>query len=185
MNKLFLDKYLKSFTDIIGDQKQIQNILEISNVLKKITKKNKVMIFGNGGSAAIASHFSVDLTKNTNIRCLNLNEHSLITCFANDYGYEKWVEKSIYFYGEKSDVLILISSSGQSKNILNGVRAAKKKGFSKIITLSGFEASNPLKKMGDINLWVDSKIYNIVENAHQYFLLTCIDLINHKKIKLK
>ena len=99
MNKLFLNKYLKSFTDIIEDQKQAHNILQISNILKKITKKNKVMIFGNGGSAAIASHFSVDLTKNTNIRCLNLNEHSLITCFANDYGYEKWVEKSIYFYG--------------------------------------------------------------------------------------
>ncbi len=185
MSKLFLEKYLKSFTDIIEDQKQSHNILKISNIIKKINKKNKVMIFGNGGSAAIASHFSVDLTKNTNIRCLNLNEHSLITCFANDYGYEKWVEKSIFFYGEKNDVLILISSSGQSKNILNGVKAAKKKGFSKIITLSGFESNNPLKKMGDINIWVDSKVYNIVENAHQYFLLTCIDLINHKKIKIK
>ncbi|MAH97755.1 MAG: phosphoheptose isomerase [Euryarchaeota archaeon] len=185
MNKLFLHKYLNSFTDIIGDQKQTQSILEISKILKKMNKKNKVMIFGNGGSAAIASHFSVDLTKNTNIKCLNLNEHSLITCFANDYGYEKWVEKSIYFYGEKGDVLIIISSSGQSKNILNGVRAAKKKGFAKIITLSGFKVNNPLKKMGDLNIWVDSKIYNIVENAHQYLLLTCIDLINHKKIKLK
>ena len=185
MTKLFLHKYLKSFTDIIDDQQQTQSILEMSNILKKVKKKNKVMIFGNGGSAAIASHFSVDLTKNTNIKCLNLNEHSLITCFANDYGYEKWVEKSIYFYGEKGDILIIISSSGQSKNILNGVRAAKKKGFSKIITLSGFKKNNPLKKMGDLNIWVNSKIYNIVENAHQYFLLTCIDLINQKKIKLK
>tara|TARA_B110000305_G_C19239425_1_gene539146 strand:+ start:307 stop:864 length:558 start_codon:yes stop_codon:yes gene_type:complete len=185
MNKFFLNKYLKSFTNIIEDQKKMQSILEISSILKKIAKKNKVMIFGNGGSAAIASHFTIDLIKNTNIKCLNLNEHSLITCFANDYGYEKWVEKSIYFYGEKGDVLILISSSGQSKNILNGVSIAKKKGFSKIITLSGFEVNNPLKKMGDINIWVDSKVYNIVENAHQYFLLTCIDLINHKKIKLK
>ncbi len=185
MRNIFLDKYLKSFTDIIGDQKQTQNILKISNTIKKISKKNKVMIFGNGGSAAIASHFSVDLTKNTNIRCLNLNEHSLITCFANDYGYERWVEKSIDFYGEKGDILIIISSSGQSKNILNGVKAAKKKGFSKIITLSGFKKNNPLKRMGDINVWVDSMIYNIVENAHQYLLLTCIDLINHKKIRLK
>ena len=109
MNKFFLNKYLKSFTDIIEDQKKTQSILEISSILKKIAKKNKVMIFGNGGSAAIASHFTIDLIKNTNIKCLNLNEHSLITCFANDYGYEKWVEKSVYFYGEKGDVLILIS----------------------------------------------------------------------------
>ena len=64
-------------------------------------------------------------------------------------------------------------------------RLQKKKGFSKIITLSGFKKNNPLKKMGDINVWVDSTIYNIIENAHQYFLLTCIDLINHKKIKIK
>ena len=185
MSKFFLNKYFKSFKDIIGDQKQTQNILKISKILKKISKKNKVMIFGNGGSSAISSHFSVDLTKNTNIRCLNLNEHSLITCFSNDYGYEKWVEKSIDFYGDKGDILIIISSSGQSKNILNGVKAAKKKGFSKIITLSGFKKNNPLKKMGDINVWVDSTIYNIIENAHQYLLLACIDLINHKKIKLK
>jgi len=81
MNKLFLNKYLKSFKDIIADQKQTQNILKISKILKKISKKNKVMIFGNGGSSAIASHFSVDLTKNTNIRCLNLNEHSLLLVF--------------------------------------------------------------------------------------------------------
>ena len=56
------------------------------------------MIFGNGGSAAIASHFSVDLTKNAGVRCTNYNESDLLTCFANDFGYEKWVEKAIEFY---------------------------------------------------------------------------------------
>ena len=65
------------------------------------------------------------------------------------------------------------------------VSRLQKKGFSKIVTLSGFKKNNPLRKMGDINVWVDSTIYNIIENAHQYLLLACIDLINHKKIKLK
>ena len=90
------------------------------------TKSNnkKVLIFGNGGSAAIASHFSIDLTKNANLRCVNFNESDLITCFSNDYGFERWVEKTIDFYGDEGDTLIVISSSGSSKNMLNGVKAA-------------------------------------------------------------
>ena len=71
----------------------VKNILVDTN-----SKGKKILIFGNGGSAAIASHFSVDLTKNAKIRCTNYNEYDLLTCFANDYGYEKWVEKSLEFY---------------------------------------------------------------------------------------
>jgi D-sedoheptulose 7-phosphate isomerase len=183
MNNLFLEQYSKSFLNIINNNQNLKKILKLANLLKK-TKK-KIIIIGNGGSSAIASHFAVDCIKNTNLKCLNLSDHSLITCFANDYGYENWVAKCIEFYGEKGDILIAISSSGKSKNILNGVKSAKKKFFSKIITLSGFDKKNALGKEGDLNIWVDSKVYNIVENAHQYFLLTCIDLINHKKINLK
>ena len=72
---------------------------------------NKVLIVGNGGSAAMASHVSVDLTKQAGIRTVNFNEADLITCFANDYGYENWVKKAIEFYGDEGDVAILISSS--------------------------------------------------------------------------
>ena len=85
------------------------------------------MIFGNGGSAAIASHVSVDLTKNANIRSVNFNEADLITCFSNDYGYERWVEKAIDFYADDKDVLILISSSGKSLNMINACKAAREK----------------------------------------------------------
>ena len=60
------------------------------------------MIFGNGGSAAISSHFSVDMTKNAGVRCTNYNESDLLTCFSNDFGYERWVEKAINFYGDKA-----------------------------------------------------------------------------------
>ena len=67
-------------------------------MLKKNDKK--IMIFGNGGSAAIASHVSVDLTKNAKIRCVNYNEADLITCFANDYGYENWVKQALKFLND-------------------------------------------------------------------------------------
>ena len=135
------------------------------------------MIFGNGGSAAIASHCVVDLTKNADIRAINFNEADLITCFANDYGYEKWVEKAVEFYGDERDVFIGISSSGSSENILNGCLAARKKNFSKVITLSGMQAENPLRQLGDINLWANSMAYNHIENIHQIWLLAVVDLI--------
>ena len=143
--------------------------------------KKKIMIFGNGGSAAIASHASVDLTKNANIRCVNYNESDLITCFSNDYGYDRWVEKAIDFYADEEDIVILISSSGKSKNMLNACKAAKNKKIQKIITLTGHEKNNPLSQLGDINLWIDSKAYNFVENTHQIWLLTVCDLIIGKR----
>ena len=141
------------------------------------TSNSKVIVAGNGGSAAIASHVSVDLTKNAKIRCLNFNEADLITCFANDYGFERWVEKAIDFYGDEGDLLILISSSGQSENMLNGVKAARNANFKSVVTLSGFAKDNPLSQLGDINLWLDSRAYNFVESVHQIWLLTIVDLI--------
>ena len=136
-----------------------------------------IFIVGNGGSSAIASHFSVDLTKNANIRCTNFNEPDLITCFSNDYGYDHWVEKAVEFYGSEGDVFIGISSSGSSKNILNGCNAARKMKFSSVITFSGMSYDNPLRKLGDINLWLESKAYNHIENIHQLWLLAIVDLI--------
>jgi D-sedoheptulose 7-phosphate isomerase len=143
--------------------------------------KKKVLIFGNGGSAAIASHFSVDLTKNAKLRCLNFNESGLITCFSNDYGFEHWAEKAIDFYGDEGDLLIVISSSGKSENMINAVKAARNGNFHSVITLSGFSENNPLKKLGDINFWVDNKSYNFVENIHQIWLLSIVDLVIGKR----
>ena len=101
------------------------------------------------------------MTKNAKIRCANYNEADLITCFSNDYGYEHWVEMAINYFGDKGDVLIVISSSGKSKNMINACIAAKKKKFSKIITLTGHSVNNPVKKIGDINLWVTQKLITI------------------------
>ena len=86
------------------------------------------MIAGNGGSAAVSSHFSVDLTKNAKVRSINFNEADLITCFSNDFGYEKWLSNAIKFYADKGDLLFLVSVSGESKNIINAAKDAKKFG---------------------------------------------------------
>jgi len=179
----FVKKYLEDFSKkVMPDQELIKKIIETKKIFLEIKKSNnKILIFGNGGSAAIASHVTVDLTKNAKIRAVNFNEADLITCFSNDYGYEKWVEKSIDFYADPKDILVLISSSGQSLNMINACRAGKNKKVSKIITFSGHSKDNPLSKLGDINFWVDSKAYNFVENIHQLWLLTIVDLIIGKR----
>ena len=181
--KDFIQKYLEDFSNLVKPNKDIsEKIIKVKNILIETNKKNKkIIIFGNGGSAAIASHFSVDLTKNAKVRCFNFNEADLITCFANDYGYEKWVEKAISFYGDEGDVLIVISASGKSKNMINGCEEAKKKKFSNIITFTGIEKDNPISKLGNINFWVNSKAYNFVENIHQIWLLSIVDLIIGKR----
>ena len=178
-SKEFLTLYLKDFSELVKpDEIIIDQLEKMADLIKAINSKgNKVLIFGNGGSAAISSHFSVDLTKNAGLRCVNCNEADLITCFANDYGFERWVEKTVEFYGDEGDLLIVISSSGSSKNMLNGVKAARNGKFKAVITFSGFEKNNSLCQLGDINLWVDSKAYNFVENMHQIWLLAMVDLI--------
>ena len=175
----FLDKYFKDFKKLIdGNERKKKKLIIIKKILINTRKiKKKILIFGNGGSASIASHFSVDLTKNAKIRCINCNEADLITCFSNDFGYEHWMEKAINYFGDKKDILIVISSSGKSKNMINACIVARKKKFSKIITLTGHSVNNPIRKLGDINLWVNSKAYNYIENIHQFWLLSLVDLV--------
>ena len=175
----FIKSYLEDFLKLLKPNEElIEQLIQIRNLLLEVRDNNKkVLIFGNGGSAAIASHFSVDLTKNARILCLNFNEADLITCFANDYGFEHWAEKAVDFYGDEGDLLIVISSSGRSENILNAVKASRNGNFHSVVTLSGFDQDNPLSQLGDINLWLDSKAYNFVENSHQIWLLTIVDLL--------
>ena len=142
----------------------------------------KIIVVGNGGSAAMASHVAVDFTKAAGIRAINFNEADLITCFANDYGYEHWVAKALEAYADLGDLAILISSSGKSPNIVKGAEKAKNIGLS-LITVSGFMSGNPLRKLGDLNLWADSSNYNIVEMTHHVWLVAIIDyLIETKKL---
>ena len=182
-DKNFVNKYLEDFSILLKPNAAVvDKIIKVKEILTNCQKDNgKIIICGNGGSAAIASHVSVDLTKNANIRAINFNEADLITCFANDYGYERWVEKAVDFYADQKDVLILISSSGKSKNMLNACKAAKNKNLSKIITFTGHNKDNPLSQLGHVNFWIDSKAYNFVENTHQVWLLTIVDLIIGKR----
>ena len=180
MNKeKFLKEYFRQQEKLISfSDEDIKNLIATSELMLEAHKKSKkTLIFGNGGSAAIASHFSVDITKNARVRCTNYNESDLLTCFSNDFGYEKWVEKAVEFYADPDDILILISASGSSQNMLNAANFAKKNHIKKIVTFTGNKETNELKKLGDINFWVNSSAYNHIENMHQILLLSIVDLI--------
>ena len=122
----------------------------------------------------MASHVAVDLTKTAGIRAINFNDADLLTCFANDYGYENWVVKALEFYADPGDLAVLISSSGASQNIINGAEKARAMGLA-VISLSGFSSDNPLRRLGELNLWAASDSYNIVEMTHHIWLLAIVD----------
>ena len=180
MKKNYLTDYLNKFSKILINYNN-KDFLKIVKILEGIKRnKKKVILVGNGGSAAMASHVSVDLTKMCKIRAVNFNEADLLTCFSNDYGYENWVQKALSSYADKGDLLICISSSGESKNIINGAKFAKKIGC-KVITLTGFNKKNKVKKIGHVNLWLESKNYNIIEMTHHTWLLSIVDFIAKAK----
>lgn len=135
----------------------------------------KIMFIGNGGSAGIASHMAVDFTKNGGMRALAFNDGAMLTCFGNDLGFDKVFAKAIEMHGAAGDVLVAISSSGRSANILNGVAAARAQGC-QVVTFSGFGVDNPLRRLGDWNLYVASNEYGFVEVAHQALIHAILDL---------
>lgn len=149
----------------------------VSIIINQCLKERAKLIFiGNGGSAAIASHQAMDFFNNCNIKTLTFNDPVLLTCMANDFGYENVFSRPIAVKAEKGDILVAISSSGKSQNILNAVQAAKERGCH-IITMSGFGPDNPLRKEGDINFYVVSDSYRFVEATHYVYWDFILELL--------
>lgn len=175
-----MSKFFNEYFDLIsqGINSAEHSDLDLaSEMIKKVSANgNKVIIIGNGGSAAMASHMAIDFTKAAGIRAVCFNDADLLTCFSNDYGYDSVFEKALEFYADEGDLLIAISSSGNSINIRKAADQAKKMNI-EVITLSGFKSDNPLKQLGDINFWVDSMSYNIVEMTHHIWLVAIADNI--------
>lgn len=126
---------------------------------------SKAMVIGNGGSAAIASHMVNDLCKSAGIAAMTFNDFSLITALANDEGYDRAYEACVQQWAQPCDLLIAISSSGKSENMLRAAAAARQAGMN-VITFTGFRSDNPLRKAGDLNLHIAAEAYGLVELAH-------------------
>lgn len=139
-------------------------------------KGRAVYLVGNGGSAAVASHTITDFANVCQLRAFTLHDSALITCMANDYGYDQAFKRILNTYFIENDILIAISSSGKSPNICNAAKMAKSLGGT-IVTLSGFNHDNMLRKLGHLNFWLDSNDYGIVEVGHLFLLHNLADRI--------
>lgn len=135
-----------------------------------------IYIVGNGGSAAIAEHTATDFLKNAKLRAVTFSATSLLTCLANDYGYERAYAAAIERMGERGDVLIAISSSGKSENILRACDTAAAREVT-IVTFSGFDPTNPLRTKGRYNFWINSHSYGFVEMIHHLLLHAINDAV--------
>lgn len=151
----------------LGTEAGIATALQILTRMRG--KNGSVYVIGNGGSAAVASHAVIDLINVAKLRAFTLHEPSVLTCIVNDYGYENAYSRLLAHMARPEDILIAISSSGRSMNIRNAATQVVNNGGS-VITLSGFLHDNPLRSMGDINIWLDISDYGLVEIGHQFIL---------------
>src|SRR5579885_256343 len=136
----------------------------------------RVFFVGNGGSAGIASHMAIDWTKNGGFNALAFNDGALLTCLANDLGYERVFAIPLLRHARSGDLVFAISSSGRSPNILAAVEAAETRNAS-VVTLSGFAPDNPLRRRGAMNFYVPSDLYGFVEIAHLTVCHAILDVL--------
>jgi D-sedoheptulose 7-phosphate isomerase len=162
----------------VSTETGIQQVLEMLRDLRH--RKGRLYLVGNGGSAAVASHSVTDFMNVADIRATTLHDPSLFSCMANDYGYEAAFARILSTVASKGDMLISISSSGKSKNILNAASKMREVGGT-VITLSGFDQDNPLRQLGDMNVWLDSHDYGFVEIGHQFVLHNMADRLRIEK----
>jgi D-sedoheptulose 7-phosphate isomerase len=159
----------------IDDQKALQFAADL--IKNTNSHEGIIYVIGNGGSAGIASHFSNDLMKALKIPSQTLYDSNLMTCLSNDLGYDQVFSYPLKRLLKPKDLLVAISSSGKSPNILNAVEVAHHRN-APVITLSGFSPLNPLRTMGQLNFWIDRSDYGLVEIAHFFLLHTLIDTWN-------
>jgi len=176
--KSYLQDYVSNLQHVLRevDEKQFEQVL--AKLTEVTTAGKRIYVCGNGGSAAIADHLCCDWSKGTHFKHLPvLKTQSLIangalfTACANDFGFEKSFSTQVEMFGEKGDILLAISSSGNSPNILEAVKAAKEKGMT-AIGMCGFSGGK-LKTEADLCLHVAFDNYGLVEDAHQ-ILMHCL-----------
>jgi D-sedoheptulose 7-phosphate isomerase len=163
-------------TDAKGTRRDAEAaIVDLVDTLKQLRSRgSRLFLVGNGGSAGVASHAVTDFLNVGKLRASTLHDPALLTCMSNDYGYEAAFARIISTLASEGDILVEISISGQSANIRNAA-AEMRKLRGAVVTLSGFKRDNPLRFLGDVNFWLDSSDYGMVEIGHQFILHNVAD----------
>lgn len=139
-------------------------------------KGGSLFLVGNGASSSMASHFSADLAKNAGIRTQWLTETSLLTAVANDISYERVFAEPLSWWMRPDDMLVTISSSGNSPNIIRGIEAARQTG-GYVVTLSAMGSENQSRRLGDLNFYLPADTYGIAESGHAAILHCWMDVL--------
>jgi D-sedoheptulose 7-phosphate isomerase len=156
----------------LDTEESLRRVVDMLRDLRQ--RRGNLYLIGNGGSASVASHSMVDFVNVAGIRAATLHEPSLLTCMTNDYGHAEAFARILSIKAGNGDMLIAISSSGNSPNIRNAAAAMLEIGGT-VVTFSGFEPDNPLRRLGGLNLWLDSRDYGMVEIGHQFILHNLAD----------
>ena len=185
MEDFSLEARARQFQDVIAatqvtDGDGARQDLELSvtravQMLKDLRAQGgRLYVVGNGGSAGVASHAVTDFLNVAKLKAFTLHDPSLLSCMSNDYGYDVAFARILSTVASAGDMLVAISSSGQSVNIRNAASQMRTLG-GKVLTLSGFKRDNPLRSLGDTNFWLDSSDYGMVEIGHQFVLHNIAD----------
>lgn len=163
-------------TNAAGQELPLQEAMEgvIADMRKAHNAGGKIIFIGNGGSAGIASHQAFDYWKNGGLRATCFNDASLLTGGGNDFGYPDVFAKPIAMFASPNDLLIAISSSGQSPNIVRAAEEAHRVGC-RVVTLSAFKSDNPLRRAGHANIYLPTDSYGYAEIGHLTVLHILLD----------
>ena len=184
--------YIKELTDILNQvqitRKDTNDVLDYDAGIDEIVslfmrhKKDKSATFfiGNGGSAAIACHMTADFLKNGGMHTTSLYNASVLTCLGNDYSYEEVFSKQLEMQMRAGDLLVTISSSGNSPNIIRAIEVAETLG-GEVLTLTGFKEDNKSRGRGALNVYVPCMKYGIVESIHNLILQQVVDVLMEKE----
>ncbi len=189
MTKSIISNNLKQAAEVLNqflnDQSNIDKIDAAGNVLVESFKGNgKVLSCGNGGSMCDAMHFAEELTgrfRNNRpaLPAISIADASHISCVGNDYGYDEIFSRYISAVGQKGDVLLAISTSGNSKNIIKGISAAKAKGMM-VIGLTG-KSGGKMASLCDIEIRAPFSDYaDRAQEIHIKVIHSLIHIVEHK-----
>ena len=161
--------YLKQVIDQV-DVSEIKKF--VAEILSAKERESTIYFIGNGGSAATASHFANDLSYGTNeynkpFKVMSLADNvATLTALSNDYGYEDIFERQLRVYGNKEDVVVGISASGNSQNLINAFEYASTSGI-KTVALTAFDGGR-IRKIADsgVHIPTDKKEYGPAEDLH-------------------
>lgn len=174
---LFSAECTRRAGDVVQTMNFIDALADLEHWLTVELKhtNGKIMFIGNGGSAAIASHMAIDFQKNGGLKTMAFNDAAALTCLGNDLGFENIFAHSISMHAQRNDMVVAISSSGESPDIRRGIQAALDAKCT-VVTLTGFSPTNTLRALGHMNFYVPASNYGLVETAHQAILHAILDI---------